>query len=75
MLISDLTNIPALFLANLDWQVAFDMDKDAASDSRKPMIERAVADSLIVAGHHFGFPNSGKIEKDGSGYVFAPTTV
>ena len=75
MLLGDLANIPALFLANLDWQVTFDMDKDAASNSRKQMIERAVADELTVAGYHFGFPNSGKIKKDGSGYVFEPTTV
>lgn len=73
MLLGDLTNNPVLFLSNLDWQVSFDMDKAAASAVRKQMIERAVADSLTVAGYHFGFPNSGRIEKEGSGYVFAPT--
>ena len=74
MLLGDLTNNLVLFLSNLDWQVSFDMDKAAASAVRKQMIERAVADSLTVAGYHFGFPNSGRIEKEGSGYVFAPTS-
>ncbi len=75
MLIADLMNLPALFLANLDWQVTFDSDKDAATATRKAVVERAVADNITVAGYHFGFPNSGKIEKDGAGFVFVPTSV
>ncbi len=72
MLLGDIMNLPALFLANLDWQLAFDSDKDMASSTRKSIVERAVADGITVAGYHFGFPNSGKIEKDGDGYVFNP---
>lgn len=74
MLMGDLMNIPALFLTNLDWQFGNDSDKDVASVTRKAMVDRAVADGITVAGYHFGFPNSGKIEKDGSGYVFNPVS-
>lgn len=75
MLVADLLNLPALFLANLDWQVAFDSDKDMATATRKAIIQRAVSENMTVAGYHFGFPNSGKIEKDGGSHVFVPTSV
>ena len=74
LLLGDLIIVPALFLENLDWQLAFDFDKDIATTTRKSVIARAVADNLPIAGHHFGFPNSGKIEKDGNGYVFKPVS-
>lgn len=72
MLLGDLIVKPALFLSNLDWQLSFDADKDMASKTRKAVVEQAVADNMNIAGYHFGFPNSGKIEKDGAGYVFNP---
>ncbi len=74
MLLGDLMNLPALFLSNLDWQFAFDSDKDMATATRKAVVAQAVADNINIAGYHFGFPNSGKIEKDGNGYVFNPVT-
>jgi len=74
MLVADLIIVPALFLSNLDWQLSFDSDKDMASASRKSIVAQAVADNINIAGYHFGFPNSGKIEKDGNGYVFNPVT-
>ncbi len=74
MLLGDLMVTPALFLSNLDWQLSFDADKDMASATRKAVVAQAVADNINIAGYHFGFPNSGKIEKDGSGYVFNPVS-
>ena len=74
MLLGDIMNLPALFLANLDWQVMFDSDKDQATATRKAIVQQAVADNITVAGYHFGFPNSGKIEKDGDGHVFVPVS-
>ena len=75
MLTGDLMNLPALFLTNLDWQMAFDMNKDGATATRKNFVQEAVADGIRVAGYHFGFPNSGMFLKDGSGYVFSPDEV
>lgn len=74
LLIGDLMNLPALFLANLDWQLVFDADKDKATKTRKEIVKRAVADDMTIAGYHFGFPNSGKIKKDGDSHVFVPTS-
>jgi len=75
LLVGDIANVPALFLQNPDWQVAFDMDKDKAEATRKQMADRIIADGITVAGYHFGFPNSGKLRKDGEGYAFVPTDV
>jgi len=75
LLLGDAIVVPALFLPNLDWQLSFDADKDMASATRKALVEEAVADNITIAGYHFGFPNSGKIEKDGKGYIFRPHSV
>ena len=72
LLIGDAIIVPALFLANLDWQLAFDADKDQATATRKGIVEQAIADNMTIGGYHFGFPNAGKIEKDGSSHVFVP---
>ena len=74
LLLGDLMNLPALFLANLDWQLAFDADKDMATKTRKAIVAEVVSDNINIAGYHFGFPNSGKIEKDGDSHVFNPVT-
>lgn len=75
LLIGDALIVPALFLANLDWQPAFDADKDQASATRKSIVDKAIADNMTIGGYHFGFPNAGKIEKDGADHVFVPATV
>ena len=75
MLIGDAIIVPALFLANLDWQLAFDADKDQATATRKAIVAQAIADNMTIGGYHFGFPNAGKIEKDGASHVFVPATV
>lgn len=75
MLIGDAIIVPALFLANLDWQLAFDADRDQASATRKGIVERAINDNMMIGGYHFGFPNAGKIQKDGPGYAFVPASI
>lgn len=74
-LIGDAIIVPALFLANLDWQLSFDADKDQATATRKAIVDQAITDNLMIGGYHFGFPNAGKIEKDGNSHVFVPAEV
>ena len=69
---ADTANLPALFVANPGWHVAFDMDKAMAEASRRALLDMVVADGAVIAGYHFGFPNPGRIEKDGEGYAFVP---
>lgn len=70
--LGDVSNIPALFVANPGWQVVFDAILDLAEKNRRAIFDRAIADKAVIAGYHFGFPNAGTISKDGDGYIFAP---
>jgi glyoxylase-like metal-dependent hydrolase (beta-lactamase superfamily II) len=72
MVLSDVTNIPALFVKNPGWHAAFDADAAMAEATRRKLMDRAVADKMIVTGYHFGMPGAGRIAKDGAGYVFKP---
>lgn len=73
MVLADTSNVPALFVKNPNWHVAFDMDGAQAEASRRKLFDQTIADKAMVAGYHFGFPGSGRIEKDGSGYAFVPS--
>ena len=75
VLIGDAIIVPALFLEHLDWQLAFDADKDKATATRKAIVNQAVSDGMMIGGYHFGFPNAGKIQKDGGNHVFLPAKV
>jgi glyoxylase-like metal-dependent hydrolase (beta-lactamase superfamily II) len=72
MVLSDVTNIPALFVKNPGWHAAFDADAAQAEATRRKLIDRAIADKMLVTGYHFGMPGAGRFAKDGTGYVFKP---
>jgi glyoxylase-like metal-dependent hydrolase (beta-lactamase superfamily II) len=72
MVLADVSNIPALFVKNPDWQAGFDQDGNMAQASRHKMYDRVIADKLTVTGYHFGMPGAGTIKKDGKGYAFVP---
>lgn len=72
LVLCDTANIPALFVKNPGWHAAFDADAAAAEAVRRKMMDRAIADKVIVTGYHFGTPGAGTIAKDGAGYVFKP---
>ena len=69
---SDTTNIPALFVRNPDWHVAFDNDPAMAQATRHKLYDMAAAEKTPVAGYHFSFPSVGYVEKDGKGYRLVP---
>ncbi|MDO8906154.1 MBL fold metallo-hydrolase [Hydrogenophaga sp.] len=70
--LADLTNIPALFARNPDLAVAFDMDAEAARQTRRMAFERIVANNAMVGGFHFPFPAVGHMVAVGAGYDFKP---
>ncbi len=72
MVAADIANLPALFVRNPGWHVAFDADPQMAEAARRRMFDRVIADGAVIAGYHFGFPNAGTISRDGEGYVFEP---
>lgn len=69
---SDVTNIPALFLRNPDWQAMFDNDGAQAVTTRHKIYDMAAAEKMPVIGYHFPFPCVGHVEKDGAGYRLVP---
>lgn len=72
LVVSDITNHPALFARNPEWQAVFDMDGNQARETRRRMLDMAVAERTQVSFYHAPFPATGHIAKDGGGYAFVP---
>ena len=75
MVLGDVTNIPAINLANPDWSIAFDADKPMAAATRRKVFDRAIADKIVMTGYHWGMPGAGTVQKDGNGYALVPVKV
>ena len=71
----DVTNIPALNMANPGWHLAFDAIPDMAEAGRRKLMDQVVADKTILTGYHWGLPGAGTIQKDGNGYALVPVAV
>jgi glyoxylase-like metal-dependent hydrolase (beta-lactamase superfamily II) len=69
---SDVTNHPALFVANPGWHLMFDQDPARAEKTRRKVYDMLVADRMRVQGFHYPFPANGYVEKDGNGYRLVP---
>jgi glyoxylase-like metal-dependent hydrolase (beta-lactamase superfamily II) len=69
---SDVTNHPALFVANPGWHLMFDQDPALAEKTRRKVYDMLVADKMRVQGFHYPFPANGYVEKDGTGYRLVP---
>jgi glyoxylase-like metal-dependent hydrolase (beta-lactamase superfamily II) len=72
MISNDTAYVPALLAPHPEWQGAYDQDGPLAVESRRKLIDRVIADKLMVCGAHFPFPGAGSFAKDGSGYAFTP---
>ena len=44
-----------------------------AVDTDQALIDRVIAEKMMVCGSHFPFPGAGTFLRDGGGYAFAPT--
>jgi len=73
MLSNDTCYVPALVVANPGWRGAYDQDGATAEASRRALMDRVVADKLLVSGYHFPFPGAGTIAKDGANYALTIT--
>lgn len=66
----DVSGIHQLFVKNPGWFSMFDADGPKAEATRRAFYDRVIAEKAMIAGYHFGFPNVGKLAKDGNGYAF-----
>ncbi len=72
MIMSDVTNHPALFVRNPEWSAVFDMDGPQAAATRRKMLDMVSAERMQVAFYHAPFPATGHIAKTGNGYELVP---
>ncbi|MGK9230161.1 MBL fold metallo-hydrolase [Inquilinus limosus] len=72
---NDMAYVPALLAPHPEWQGAYDQDGPLAVQTRRALLDRAIADGMRVCGAHFPFPGSGTFAKDGAAYAFVPDAV
>jgi glyoxylase-like metal-dependent hydrolase (beta-lactamase superfamily II) len=72
MVSNDVMYVPALLAPHPDWQGAYDQDGLTAVATRRKLIDRVIADKMMICGAHFPFPGAGVFAKDGDAYTFAP---
>lgn len=71
---ADTTNHYVASLERPDWHVRFDMDKEAAAQTRKRIFDMVATDRIPVSGYHMPFPGIGFVEKTGTAYRWVPET-
>lgn len=69
MVSNDTAYVPALVVANPGWHGQYDQDAALAEASRRKLLDRVIADKIMICGYHFPFPGAGTIAKDGAGYA------
>jgi len=72
LFVADITNNPLIFARHPEWQLSFDMDGEAAVQTRKKILDQAVADKTRLSFFHAPFPATGYVVKSGAGYDFLP---
>ena len=70
MISNDTAYVPALLAPHPEWQGAYDQDGPLAVESRRMLLDRVIAEKMMICGAHFPFPGAGAFAKDGSGYAF-----
>ena len=70
MISNDTAYVPALLAPHPEWQGAYDQDGPTAVDTRRKLLDRVIAEKMMICGAHFPFPGAGSFAKDGSGYAF-----
>jgi glyoxylase-like metal-dependent hydrolase (beta-lactamase superfamily II) len=68
----DLVHLAAVQVPCPDAALVFDVDPQAARETRRRMFDRAAADRQRVAGAHLDAPGIGYIVRHGTGYRFEP---
>jgi glyoxylase-like metal-dependent hydrolase (beta-lactamase superfamily II) len=70
MITGDTVYLPALAGVHPHWQGVYDLDGPMAEASRRKLLDRVIADNMMLCGSHFTWPGVGRIAKDGNGYMF-----
>lgn len=74
LLWADMTNHYVVSLQRPDWHVRFDMDKEAAGQTRKRVLDMAASEKMLSTGYHMPFPALGYVARDGGGFRWEAAT-
>jgi glyoxylase-like metal-dependent hydrolase (beta-lactamase superfamily II) len=74
LLFADTANHYVWSLGYPDWEVRFDMDKTAAAQTRRQVLDMLAADKLPFIGYHMPFPALGYVETRDSGFRYVPAS-
>lgn len=69
---ADFANHYVWSLAHPDWEVKFDMDKQAAAATRRRLLDMMAADGTPFVGYHMPWPAFGYVETAGDGFKYVP---
>lgn len=72
LLAADFANHYVWSLARPDWEVKFDMDKTAAAQTRKRLLDMMATDKIAFSGYHMPFPAFGYVDKHDGAYAYVP---
>ncbi len=72
MLTADTANHYVWSLANPDWEVRFDADKEQAAATRREVLGFIADERIPMLGYHMPFPAVGFVERDGDGFRWVP---
>jgi hypothetical protein len=75
MVSNDTMYVPALLAPHPEWQGSYDQDGPMAAITRRKIVDRVIADRMMICGAHFPFPGLGTFVKDGGAYAFTPVEV
>jgi glyoxylase-like metal-dependent hydrolase (beta-lactamase superfamily II) len=70
MISGDVLYVPALLARHPEWHGAYDQDAGLAEETRRTLVERVIAEKMLICGSHFPWPGLGRISKDGAAYAF-----
>ncbi len=71
---ADFANHYVWSLAHPDWEVRFDMDKEAAAKTRRKLLDMMATDRLPFIGYHMPWPAVGYVETAGDGFRYVPAS-
>ena len=75
LLMADMANHYVWSLAYPEWEVRFDMDKEAAANTRKKVLGMLASDKIPLIGYHMPFPGMGFVEEvDAGRFRYVPAT-
>ncbi len=74
ILTADLANHYVWSFAHPEWSFSFDLDKAAATASRRKILGLLAADKVPMIGYHMPFPAAGYVETRGEGFRFVPVS-